>query len=916
MDFIVIIVLIALAFPVIAIVALVQASSLGGVVRRLELRVITLERTVAASAAGAATPPPAAAPVAAPVPTPPRPAPAVTPTEPAAPPPVPPAAQPASAVPRAPAQTPSSPPPISFEERFGTRWVVWVGGAALALGGIFLVRYTIQQGLIGPGVRIMLGALLALVLVAAGEWTRRKENLSGLPGLPTAHIPGILTAAGTTVAYATVYAAYALYGFLPPGLAFVLMGIVALLTLTAALLHGPALAGLGVIGAYVAPLLVSTAQPDYWALYIYIAVVTAASFALARLRMWRWLALAAIVLSAAWTLPGMAPGAVAAVGAHAFNTLAGFALAAVFLVCGLLYGPQAKPGEVDRVSVFALSVYLLAAALLVLASRHDATALTVFVVLTVATVAVAWRAEAASGAVPVAAILATAVMAHWAVQMNLDFLKWPAGPAAPAIAEPQRYDYGSHLALAAAWAALFGIGGFLAQGRSIRALVPTLWSASSVFAPLAMLIALYYRIADLDRSLPFAGLALLLAAIFGIATETLLQRDRRPGIATASALYATGALAALALALTFALEKGWLTVALALMAPAAAWIAEKRPLPWLRSLAAIMAALVTARVAYDPRIVGDALGSAPIFNWLLYGYGVPAASFWLAGTMLRRRGDDLPARTVDAAAILFTVLLVTLEIRHYVSGGNIYQFDLRPDIVGGDFYHPMNGILEIALDVNAWLALTIGLERVRGRTESIVHNVAAVIMAGLALCAIVVELFIALDPGVSHLPLAGGSFFNTLLLAYGIPAVLAITLALIARTTRPMPYRVVAAITAMTLALFYLTLEVRRLFHGPILAGPISDVEQYTYSTVWLMFGIIVLAVGFFLRSQPARLLALGVIALTVAKVFIIDTASISGIFRALSVIGLGVVLLGIGWLYQRLLYPRAPVPPAPAAAG
>jgi uncharacterized membrane protein len=901
MDFIVIIVLIALAFPVIAVVALVQASSLGGVVRRLELRVITLERTVAASAAGAATPPPASAPVARPVPTPPPPAPAVTPTERAAPPPVPPAAQPASAVPRAPAQTPSSPPPISFEERFGTRWVVWVGGAALALGGIFLVRYTIQQGLIGPGVRIMLGALLALVLVAAGEWTRRKENLSGLPGLPTAHIPGILTAAGTTVAYATVYAAYALYGFLPPGLAFVLMGIVALLTLTAALLHGPALAGLGVIGAYVAPLLVSTAQPDYWALYIYIAVVTAASFALARLRMWRWLALTAIVLSAAWTLPGMAPGAVAAVGAHAFNTLAGFALAAVFLVCGLLYGPQAKPGEVDRVSVFALSVYLLAAALLVLASRHDATALTVFVVLTVATVAVAWRAEAASGAVPVAAILAMAVMAHWAVQMNLDFLKWPAGPAAPAIAEPQRYDYGSHLALAAAWAALFGIGGFLAQGRSIRALVPTLWSAASVFAPLAMLIALYYRIADLDRSLPFAGLALLLAAIFGIATETLLQRDKRPGIATASALYATGALAALALALTFALEKGWLTVALALMAPAAAWIAEKRPLPWLRSLAAIVAALVTARVAYDPRIVGDALGSAPIFNWLLYGYGVPAASFWLAGTMLRRRGDDLPARTVDAAAILFTVLLVVLEIRHYVSGGDIYRESA--------------GLTEIALYVDTGLAMTIGLEHVRRRTGSIVHNVGACIVAALTLVAIIADLVYVTDPDLASSPV-GPAFINLILLGYGIPAVLAIILALIARTTRPLPYRVTAAITAMTLALFYLTLEVRRLFHGPILAGPISDVEQYTYSTVWLMFGIIVLAVGFFLRSQPARLLALGVIALTVAKVFIIDTASISGIFRALSVIGLGVVLLGIGWLYQRLLYPRAPVPPAPAAAG
>jgi uncharacterized membrane protein len=898
-DGIVLLVLIALAFPVIAVVALVQASSLGGLVRRLEGRVNALERAIAASGARTAAAAPPATPVAAPVPTPPAPQPPQSPqpapvqAESVVPPPVPPAGPTPSAVPSTPPRAPSSPPPqIGFEERFGTRWVVWVGGVALVLGGIFLVRYTIQEGLIGPGVRIMLGALLALVLVAAGEWTRRKENLSGLPGLPTAHIPGILTAAGTTVAYATVYAAYGLYNFLPPGVAFILMGIVALLTLAAALLHGPALAGLGVIGAYLAPLLVSTTQPDYWALYIYIAVVTAASFALARLRLWRWLALAAIVLGAAWTLLGMTPGAVTAIGAHAFNTLAGFALAAVFLVCGLLYGPEAKPGELDPVSVFALSVYLLAAALLVLASRHDAAALTVFVVLTIATVAIAWRAEAASGAVPVAAVLAMAVMAHWAVQENLDFLKWPAGPAAPAIAEPQRYDYGSHLTLAAAWAALFGLAGFWAQGRSTRALAPMLWGATSVFAPLAMLIALYYRIANLDRSLPFAGLALLLAAIFAIATETLLRREKRPGIAAASAFYATGALAALALALTFALEKGWLTVALALMAPGAAWVSEKRPLPWLRSLSAIMAALVTARVGWEPRIVGDALGSAPIFNWLLYGYGVPAASFWLAGYLLRRRHDDLPARTVDAAAILFTVLLVVLEIRHYVTGG--------------DMYHTSAGLTEIALYVNAGLAMTIGLEHVRRRTGSIVHNVGACIVAALTLIAIIVDLVYVAEPDLASHPV-GPAFINLILLGYGIPAVLAITLALIARTTRPLPYRVAAAVTAMTLALFYLTLEVRRLFHGPILAGSTSDAEQYMYSTVWLVFGIVVLAVGFFLRSQPARLLALGVIVLTIAKVFIIDTASISGIFRALSVIGLGVVLLGIGWVYQRLLYPRMP---------
>jgi uncharacterized membrane protein len=896
-DLIVILVLLALAFPIIAIIALVMVVDLRGLVRRLEQRVAMLEHAVPPGATAAR-----AAPATPPAPPQPISEPATAAEPPGSPPPStppPPPAPPVSVpIATAPPSSPSPPQQIGLEERFGTRWVVWIGGIALALGGIYLVRYTIQEGLIGPGVRIFLGGLLAAALVGVGEWTRRHENLSGLPGLPSAHIPSILTAAGTTVAYATVYAAYALYGFLPPPVAFFLLGIVALLTLAAALLHGPALAGLGVIGAYLAPALVASAKPDYWALYIYIAVVTAAAFALARGRMWRWLAIAAIVLSALWIYPGADVFPVAALGAHLFSALAGFVLAATFLVCGLLFGPEAAPGEVDRLSAFALGAYLLAAAFLTLASQHDPAALTAFVVLTVATVAIAWRAEAATGAVPVAAILAMAVMAHWAVAMNPSQLLLPGGLAAPAVHEPQPYEYGSHLVVAAGWAALFGIAGFLAQGRSVRALGPMLWCASGVFAPLAMLVALYYRIAGLDRSLPFAGLALLLAAIYALATENLIQRDGRPGIMAASAMFATGALAALALALTFALEKGWLTVGLALMAPGAAWVAQKRPLPWLRSLAAIIAAIVVARIAYEPRIVGDDLGTAPIFNWLLYGYGVPAISFWVAGWLLRQRADDAPARAVDAAAILFTVLLAVVEIRHYVTGGDIYR--------------PSSDFVEIALYANVGLAITIGLERVRGRTGSIVHDIGAIVMAALTLLAIVFDLIYVLDPHLNKTPV-GAAFINLILLAYGLPAVLAITLALIARTTRPLSYRIAAAITAVTLGLFYLTLEVRRLFHGPIHAGPVSDAEQYSYSTAWLLFGIALLAIGFVLRSQPARMLALGVIALTVAKVFIIDTASISGIYRALSVIGLGIALLGIGWLYQRLLYPRTP--PATAAA-
>jgi uncharacterized membrane protein len=62
------------------------------------------------------------------------------------------------------------------------------------------------------------------------------------------------------------------------------------------------------------------------------------------------------------------------------------------------------------------------------------------------------------------------------------------------------------------------------------------------------------------------------------------------------------------------------------------------------------------------------------------------------------------------------------------------------------------------------------------------------------------------------------------------------------------------------------------------------------------------------LGSVLVRLASAAVIALTVAKVFLVDMDALTGVWRALSFIGLGLVLVGIGLLYQRLLFPaRAP---------
>jgi uncharacterized membrane protein len=796
------------------------------------------------------------------------------------------------------------PPPLpeaqpGFEERIGTRWVVWIGGLTLALGGFFMVRYSIEAGLLGPGVRTLLGGAFALALLASGEWTRRKESVSTTAALPIANIPAILTAAGTAVAFATVYAAYALYDFLAPATAFVLLGAVALGTLAAALLHGPALAGLGVAAAFVTPILVSSEKPDFWALYIYLAIVTAAAFGLARIRLWRWLAVTTIAAALLWTFPCLDCGP-SMVGPHDFHVIAGFVLAALLVVCGFLFGPPADEGRIEPISSGSLAAYLLGATMIVLASFHADTAIIVFAALVAGTVMLAWRAPSATGAVGAAAAFVFIVFAEWAVRGNPDLLVLPGGPL-PGIG-PVATDASVtlHLVTAAIFAAGFGAAGFLAQGRSVSAIIPVVWSASAVFTPLALLIALYARIAHLDRSVPFAILAVLLAAAFGAVAEILTKRDNRPGLPISIALFATGTLAALALALTFALEKGWLTIALSLMSMGTAWISMQRPIPFLRSLAAILAGIVVLRVGYEPRIVGDAVGTTLIFNWLLWGYGIPALSFWIGSFFLRRRSDDAPLRAVEGAAVLFTVLLAFMEIRHAVNSGNVYS--LNPSLV------------ETGLQVCVALAMAIGLERLRIRTGSIVHNVSAVLLTAFAGLASLFGLLLLDNPLLWPINV-GGVFVNPIMLAYAMPALLMLLLSHAVAGRRPAAYANSIAAGALVMALGYVTLEIRRIYHGPLLtSGVTSGAEQYTYSIAWLAFGVVLLGIGIAGNSQRARLASALVIALTIVKAFLIDMSTLMGVYRALSFMCLGLVLVAIGWLYQRILF-RKETPPPPVAS-
>ncbi len=76
---------------------------------------------------------------------------------------------------------------------------------------------------------------------------------------------------------------------------------------------------------------------------------------------------------------------------------------------------------------------------------------------------------------------------------------------------------------------------------------------------------------------------------------------------------------------------------------------------------------------------------------------------------------------------------------------------------------------------------------------------------------------------------------------------------------------------------------------------------QVGLSVLWTLYAAAAMAWGF-IRSAPAvRYAALGLFGLTIAKVFIVDLSTISTLYRIVSFLILGLVLLGVSFVYQKV---------------
>ncbi|MBK9086902.1 MAG: DUF2339 domain-containing protein [Sterolibacteriaceae bacterium] len=185
---------------------------------------------------------------------------------------------------RASARTAEPPQPNWFTRwLFGGNTVVRVGIVILFFGVAFLLKYAYERVHVPIELRLTGVALLAVALLVLG-WRLRDKR---------AGYAQALQGGGVGVLYLTVFAALRLYQLIPPGAAMVLLiGIAAFSAALALLQNSRSLALLGTSGGFLAPVLASTGSGSHIMLFSYYALLNAGVLAIALKRAWRELNLA------------------------------------------------------------------------------------------------------------------------------------------------------------------------------------------------------------------------------------------------------------------------------------------------------------------------------------------------------------------------------------------------------------------------------------------------------------------------------------------------------------------------------------------------------------------------------------------------------------------------------------------------
>lgn len=168
---------------------------------------------------------------------------------------------------------------INLEKFIGENLLSKLGILITIIGVIIGVKYSIENNLVSPLTRIILGYITGFSLLAVGFKLKTKYlNYSS-----------VLVSGAMAIMYFITFSAYSFYGIFTQPIAFAIMVLFTIFTVIAAINYNKEIiATIGMVGAYSIPFLLSTGSGDVFTLFSYIAIINIGILAIAVKKYWKF----------------------------------------------------------------------------------------------------------------------------------------------------------------------------------------------------------------------------------------------------------------------------------------------------------------------------------------------------------------------------------------------------------------------------------------------------------------------------------------------------------------------------------------------------------------------------------------------------------------------------------------------------
>lgn len=309
----------------------------------------------------------------------------------------------------------------------------------------------------------------------------------------------------------------------------------------------------------------------------------------------------------------------------------------------------------------------------------------------------------------------------------------------------------------------------------------------------------------------------------------------------------------------------------------------------------LVTTLIGSVIFYNPLFDKAAVGGWDLSLRMAVLFALPAALMWLWSRGRTLADQPTLIATLRGTSIAYLAIFFGILIR------NAYQTD--------DIHALTIGMFECTTYGLAWAGLGYLLHFIAPRCTlpQTTGNVGRTVF-GVGLVTLLLGNVLVLNPLWFRETVGNFAVFNGLWYLYGPLIMILALIARMARKQQLVMQAKLAGFLAVGLSFMLLSMLVRHGFSGDgyvLITSNLASAERYAYSLAWVVFGGVLLVAGVFTRLDTLRYGSLAVLLLAVGKVFLIDTANLENLYRVFSFFGLGVTLIGLGYLYQRLVFKR-----------